>query len=820
MNGRMTELRDDLRFAARLLRKSPGFTAVALLTLALAIGANTAIFSVVNGVLLRPLPYPEPERLFVVERYSAESNAVHMSVPQYAFLRVQPRPFSRITAYPSFNASFTLGESHPPERVWGTQVTHAFFEVFGLELAVGRGFLPEEDVPGGPLVVVLSHELWRSRFGGKPEAIGQSLALNGIPHTIIGVAPEGFRYPADAALWTPLQLNLAATDNTHYLRLIGQLKPGVEPETVNSIVGAQGDELRANRPELFRAGVGFHVSPLHKAVAGSAKPALLVLLGAVGLLLLTACVNLANLQLARATGRERELALRTALGASPARLARQLLTESVLLSGAGGVLGLLLAAVALPGLLALAPEGLPLRESIRVDGMVLAFTFCMSVLSGLVFGVLPAWQASRMAPRGSLQVSTLRATLGAVGTRTRRGLVVCQVALAVILLISATLLVKSFTLLSSVAPGFEPDGVLTTKLSLPATRYGLPNAMEAFVQQVADRGQAVSGIQAVGFATVLPMEEGPGIDFRIHGGPSNPEETRIGASLYRPVTGGYFKALKIGLVRGRLLDHLDRHGSPPVVLINEAAARRFWPGEDPIGRFVTLGVSLKVMADVGRREIIGVVKDVREQGLHAEPPPVIYIPQGQLPEKFHALLLNLLPIRLLVRGSGDPAVLAEEMRRVIWSVDSQLPVAQFMQLEQFVSGSLGAQRFNTLLMGLMAGLALLLAAMGIYGVLSYVVNQRTQEMGVRLALGATRAQVVWFVLRQGLGTVVIGMGLGILGAMWFTHLLSTLLVYVSEQDPVAFIVAPALLLLVALVAILVPALRASRVDPMVALRAE
>ena len=820
MNGRLTELRDDLRFAARLLRKSPGFTAVALLTLALAIGANTAIFSVVNGVLLRPLPFPEPERLFVVERYSPESNAVHMSVPQYAFLRTQPRPFSRLTAFPSFNASFTLGKAHPPERVWGTQVTHPFFEVFGLRFPHGRGFLPEEDVPGGPPVVVLSHDLWQSRFGGKPEVVGQVLALNGIPHTIVGVAPEGFRYPADAALWTPLQLDLATSTNTHYLRVIGQLTPGVEPGQVSSIVTAQGEQLRAKRPELFRAGVGLHASPLHKVVSGSARPALLVLLGAVGLLLLTACVNLANLQLARATGRERELALRTALGASPARLVRQLLTESVLLSGAGGVLGLLVAAGALPGLLALAPERLPLRESIRVDGMVLAFTFGVSVLSGLVFGVLPAWQASQLAPRGSLQVSTLRATLGIKGTRTRRVLVMCQVALAVILLISASLLVKSFTLLSNVAPGFVPDGVVTTKLSLPATRYGKLDAMESFVRQVTDRGQAVPGVQSVGFATVLPMEEGPGIDFRIHGGPSNPEETRTGASLYRPVTGGYFKVLKIQLVRGRLVDHLDRNGSPPVLLINEAAARRFWPGEEPIGRFVTLGVSLPVMADAGRREIIGVVKDVREHGLHTEPPPLLYIPQGQLPEKFHALLLDLLPVRLLVRGSEDPAVLAEAMRQVIWAVDSQLPVAQFVPMEQLVSGSLAAQRFNTLLMGLMAGLALLLAAMGIYGVLSYVVNQRTQEMGLRLALGATRARVVWFVLRQGLTTVGIGLGLGMLGAYWFTQLLSSLLVYVSELDPVAFIAAPGLLLLVALVAILVPALRASRVDPMVALRAE
>jgi predicted permease len=820
MNGRLTELRDDLRFAARLLRKSPGFTAVAVLTLALAIGANSAIFSVVNGVLLRPLPFSEPERLFIVDRSSTRQNADHVSVPQFAFLAAQPGPFSLITAYPTFNTSFTLGHARPPERVWGAQVTRAFFEVLGVPLQLGRGFLPEEDVPGGPHVVVLSHELWRDRFGGQAQALGQSIALNGAPHTIIGVTPPGFQHPAGVSLWTPLQLQLATAENTHYLTVIGLLRPGQDPEQVDSLVRAQGEQLRASRPEVLRAEVVLSARPLHKAMAGGARPALLVLLGAVGLLLLTACVNLANLQLARATGRERELALRTALGASPARLVRQLLTESVLLSFVGGVLGLLLAVGALPGILALASDRLPLKEAIRVDGMVLAFTFGVSMLSGLVFGVLPAVQASRLAPRGSLQVSTLRATIGTAGARTRRVLVVCQVALALILLIGASLLVKSFTLLSTMEPGFEPRGVATTKLSLPTTPYGEVNAMESFIREVTALGQAVPGVEAVGFATVLPMEEGPGIDFRIHGGPSSQEPARIGASRYRPVSGGYFKVLKIDLVRGRLLDDLDRYGTPPVVVINEAAAQRFWPGEEPLGQFVTLGVSSPTMADVGRREIIGVVKNVREQGLHADPPPVIYVPISQLPARFHELLVVLLPQTLLVRSSASTASVTEAMQGVIWSLDSQLPVPQFVPMEQRIRGSLGARRFNTLLMGMMAGLALLLAAMGIYGVLSYLVNQRTQEMGVRMALGATRAQVVWLVLRQGLVTVGLGLALGVLGALWFTHLLSSLLVYVSELDPVAFIVAPVLLLLVALVAILLPALRASRVDPMVALRTE
>jgi putative ABC transport system permease protein len=820
MNARLTELREDLRFAARLLRKSPGFTAAAVLTLTLAIGANTAIFSVVNGVLLRSLPFPEPERLFVVERKAADRNALHMSVPQYVYLSAQRQPFSRLTAYPAFNTAFVVGNDRPPERVWGAQVTRSFFEVFGLQLSLGRGFLPEEDVPGGPRVVVLGHQLWQSRFGAQPQVLGQTLVMNGEPYTIIGVAPAGFRHPAAAELWTPLQLDLGTSDRTHYLTVIGQLRPGEDPERVSPLVMKQGEQLRASHPELLRADVVIQASPLHTPMANSARPALLVLLGAVGLLLLTACVNLANLQLARATGRERELALRTALGASRARLARMLLTESVLLSGAGGVLGLVLAAAALPGLLALAPAQLPLRESIRVDGSVLAFTFGVSVLAGLVFGVLPAWQASLLEPRSSLQVSTLRATLGSAGIRTRRVLVICQVALAVILLIGATLLVKSFTLLRNVEPGFDPEGVLAIKLSLPTPRYSQLESVESFVREAANLGKSLPGVEAVGFTIVLPLEQGPGIDFRIHGGPLGPEQTRLGAALYRPVSGGYFKVLKIALVRGRLLDDLDRRGSVPVVVINEAAARRFWPGEDPIGQEITVGVSVPLLAELGRREIIGVVKDVREQGLDVAPPPIIYMPLGQMPLRFHSLGVALLPQSLLVRTSGSPAALTEPMKHLIWTMDSQLPVTQIIPMEQLVSGSLGTQRFNTLLMGLMAGLALLLAAMGIYGVLSYVVNQRTQEIGVRMALGATRVQVVWVVLRQGMVTVLIGLVLGVLGALWFTQLLSTLLVYVSELDPVAFIVAPVLLLVVALVAILLPALRASRVDPMVALRAE
>jgi predicted permease len=813
----MSELRDDLRFAARLLRKSPGFTAVALLTLALAIGANTALFSVVSGVLLRPLPFLEPEQLFLVVRRTPDGTPTPTSVPQYAFLSGQDRPFSRMAAWPALTSGFNLSEEALPERVPGKRVTRSFFEVLGVQLALGRGFLPEEDVPGGPRVVVVGHGLWQRRFAGRSDILGRSLLLDGEPYTIVGVAPPGFAYPEQAQLWIPLQLDMTSTEDAHYLTVIGRLKPEVDPAQVGSLIKSQGEQLRALRSAAVRPGFWMDAVELQLAMTRFVRPALLVLLGAVGLVLLIACVNLANLQLARATARERELAVRAALGASPSRIARQLLTESVLLSGAGGVLGLLLASAALPALLMLAPMGPFLRDRIHVDGHVLLFTLGVSVLTGMIFGLLPAWQVSRLDPRGSLQVSAWRSTTAAAVGRVRRVLVVAQMALALILLIGASLLVKSFVALIDTAPGIDARNVLTMKLAPPETRYGKPEAFEAFIQGVLGRVRALPGVQAVGFAVTLPFQPGNRLDFTIHGGEQRGDAQGVGEALFRPVTGGYFQALKIELASGRLLDDQDTHGSMPVAVINEATARRYWPGENPVGKYITIGTGIPQLADKVPREIIGVVRDVHELGLHAAPPAIVYIPLGQMSVPFIARTLRLEPLSLLLRGSGEHAAAVQGEIR---AVDAMLPVSDILPMEELGSRSLGTWRFTTTMMGLMAGLALVLAAVGIYGVLSYLVSQRTREIGVRLALGASRGQVVWLVLRQGLLTVGVGVALGVAGAFALARLIEQSLYAVSPLDPLAFFVASGVLVGVALAAMGLPAWQASRVDPMVALRYE
>jgi putative ABC transport system permease protein len=816
----MAELRDDLRFAARLLLRSPLFAAVAILSLALAIGANTAIFSVVNGVLLRPLPFQEPQRLYQVVRHDPGRDDAPISVPQYAFLLRQPQPFAQMAAWPVIDTGFNLSGHGPPERIFGARVTPSFFGVLGVPPMLGRDFLPEEGQEGGPPVVVLGYELWKQHFGGAKDIIGRSLVLDGEERTIVGVMPAGFKYPHSAQLWMPLWLNLSTTEDTHYLEVVGRLNPEAATARVGAEVKAQGEQLRASRSGAVRPGHWLDADELHTVRVRPVRTALLVLLGAVGLVLLIACLNLANLQLARATRREREMAVRIALGASPARLLRQLFAESLLVACVGGLLGLLLAVWALPAMLAQSPEGLLRPEEITVSGSVLLFTLGVSLLAGLLFGLLPAWHASRKDPRGSLLVSAFRASSGAPRGRIQWVLVVGQVALAVILLVGASLAAKSYVLLRGTVPGFNVGEVRTVKLSLSEARYGTPAALETFARSVTERLKGLPGVQAVGFALTLPLETGLRLEFSIQGRPAEPLGEEEVQAHYRPVTHGYFEALKIDLVRGRLVDDLDRSGSAPVAVINEAAARRYWPGQDPIGQRIRLGTGIPQLADPEPREIIGVVRDVRERELAAEPQPVVYVPLGQMPPALLTRFASILPENLLIRSSRGTEDLVQAVRRAVWEEDRTQPVKELTNLEATLVRTWAPQRGNTMLMGLMAGLALALAGVGIYGMLIYRVNQRAREMGVRLALGATRGAVVWLVLRHGLSAVGVGVGLGLGAAVKLARLLDHSLYSASELDPVVLLTAPAVLVVVALLSMWLPVRRASRVDPMVSLRAE
>ena len=814
-------LAQDLRYTLRILWKTRTTRLVAFVTLALAIGATTAIFTVVDALLLRSLPFPDANRLVQVGRAYPSGLEEATSVPKFMHWRTHGRQvFLDMAAYGDLGSGFNLARSDRPERLIGSRVSAAFFDVMGVQPLLGRAFRQEEDLPGGPRLVILGYTVWKNHFEGRPDIIGQAISLNSEPYRVVGVMPGGFRFPDAADLWTLFQFDPGSQSRANNFKVIARLKPETTLNEARASMDVAGHALRRALPDLMGANETIGLRPVRDQLYGDMRSALLILLAAVGFVLLIACVNVANLQLAQAAERHHELALRAALGASRWTVVRQLLLESVLLASGSGVAGVALAYAGVPALLALSPVHVAYADAITVDWRVLGFALVISVVAGLAVGLLPAWQSARPNLDAVLRSGGHR-MIGKTSGWTRRTLVASEVALALILTIGACLLVKSFAGLQSRHPGFAVENVLTMKLALPEARYGTGEALARFQERLEERLATIPGVRAAALAHTLPLELGSDLPFTIEGRYVPGTEQGVENADYRPVSRSYFKALDIPVRRGRLFDARDRRGALPVAIINESAARRIWPREDPIGQRITVGQPfVPDLADTSPREIIGIVADVREEGLGTNPPSIVYVPLSQQNDRYAAVGARLLPYAVVVRGETRVEPLTRSLQQAIWSIDPQQAISDVRPMREIVAESLGSDSFNAVLLGGLASLALLLAAVGLYGVIAHLVGQQTREIGVRMALGATRAGVLALFLRQALTTVTVGIVVGLVGAFGVTRALRTLLTGISTTDPWVFGLAPLLMLGVALVAAGRPAIRAARVDPAQALRAE
>ena len=805
----MDTLLQDLRFALRMLMKNPGFTAVAAITLTIGIGANTAIFSVVNAVLLRPLPYRDPARLMLVNESSKQVPDMSVSYPNFLDWRERNHVFEKTTALQPSQATLTGLER--PERLGCWNVSADFLATLGTSPRLGRDFTAQDDRAGAEPVAIVTDRLWRTRFGGDPGLVGRPLTLDGRSVVVVGVLPADFRvYYPEGDLFLPLGLNadrMQDRDNHPGIYVVGRLRAGATIETARADMDGIARVLEQQYPKT-NTGNRVRMKPLADDVVGTIRPALVVLAVAVGFVLLIACANVANLLLARASTREKEIAIRRALGASRARVLRQVLTESTLLSLLGGGLGLLLATWLTDVLLSLVPATLPRLDEVRLDGAVLGFSLGLSLLTGLVFGIAPAWQASRSGLLEPLKEATRGSSSGRAQHRFRSVLVMGEIALALVLLTGAGLMARSFLSLSRVDPGFRPDDILSAQLVLPRVKYPESARILVFADKLLPAVEALPGVVSVGTVNPLPLTgEGWQNNFWVESRPI-PTLGEVPNSDYHVVGGDYFGTMGIPLLRGRLFDAGDREDTTPVALVNETMARRYWPHGDAVGQRMRTGPQEDPNPWL---TIVGVVGDVRQYGLDQELKTQFYRPQRQMP---------LRSMSLVVRTAADPAGLAAPLRGAVLSVDSDQPVYNVRTMASLLSDASAPRRLSLLLLGAFAATAVLLAGVGIYGVLAYSVTQRTHEIGIRMALGARRGDVLFMIFRQGLRMVLIGAALGVAAAFGLTRLMASLLFGVSPTDPATLAMVSAVLVGVALLACLVPARRASGVDPMIALRCE
>ena len=813
----------DIMHSVRMFRRSPGFTVAAVAALALGIGANTAIFSVVNTVLLKPLTYPDPDRIVQFLLTSPQGSGPGASVTKFNIWKQQTQVFQDVTAYDFGGPGLNLTGGAFPEQVQGIHVTEDYFRLFGAQAATGRTFTAEEDRPNGGHVVVLSNGLWKRRFGGDPGIVGKAISLGNQPYTVVGILASSFVTDPPADLWLPFQFDPNSNDQAHYFLAAARLKPGVTLGMAKAQMQLAANQFRRKYPGVLGPKDGFSVQELQDAIVSDVRSSLLVLIGAVSFVLLIACANVANLLLVRASGRRREIAIRAAVGAGRMRIIRQLLTESVLLSLAGGALGLVLGMVGVRALLAINPGNIPRigehGAAVTLDWLVLAFTLGVSLLTGILFGLIPAFEATRSDLSATLKESGGRTGTSFRQNKARSVLVISEMALALVLLIGAALLIRTFIALRAVDPGFNAHNVLTMQMSLTGPRFEKTAGVAQLARDGIQRLESLPGVEAAGTTCCLPLEGGFGLPFTILGRPLT-NGPYHGGGGWMTISPRYFDVFKIPLMRGRSFTLRDDGSAPGVAIINQAMAHQYWPKSDPLKDRIVIGKGVGPEFEEPARQIVGVVADVRDGGLNRNPRPTMYIPVAQVPDGVTALNARIGPIAWIVRTRVSPHSLTSAIEKELREASGGLPVAHVRSMDEIVVQSTARADFNMVLLTIFGCSALLLAAIGIYGLMAYTVEQRTQEIGIRMALGAESHNVRNMVIVQGMRLALVGVVIGIAASFGLTRLIATFLFGVKSWDPTVFVIVPLVLSAVALFAVWLPARRATLVDPIDALRYE
>lgn len=818
----MGDFRNDLKYSLRMLIASPAFTVTAIAALALGIGANTAIFTVVNAVLLKPLTYPDSGRIVRFLNTSPQGSGASSSPENFNAWRAQTSVFQDVAAYDFGGPGFNL-TGDVPEQVHGIHVSADYFRLFGAPVLLGRTFTQQEDSPGGGNVVVISYGFWQRKFGGNPRIVGSAISLSNESYTIVGVVGRSFATDPPADLWVPFQIDPNSTNLGHYFFVAGRLKPGVTLDQANAALKLTADQFRRAHPDDLGPQDSFGVQPLRDSIVAGARTSLLILLGAVSFVLLIACANVANLLLARAAGRQREFAIRAAMGASRTRIVRQLLTESVVLALSGGMLGLGLGYLGVRALLAVSPADLPrIGEhggAVGIDWRVAGFAVGISLLTGVLFGLFPAIGASRPDLNTTLKESSNRSGTGFRQGRARSALVISEVSLALVLLAGAALLIRTYIALRNVDPGFDARNVLTLDMSLTGDRFLKTAGVTQVSRDGRERLNAVPGVEESAFTCCLPIDVGYGLPFNVVGRPTG-KSPSTGGSAWMSASPGYLSVFKIPLLRGRDFTEQDDGSSPGVVIINQTFAKKFWSKQDPLGQQILIGKGVGPQFVESPRRIIGIMADVHDGGLDQDPFPLMMVPSAQVTDGMTALNANIGPMTWVVRTHGDPHQYIAAITKQLALASGGFPVAHVRPMTEIVVQSTARQDFNMLLLTIFGAMALILASIGIYGLMTYSVQQRMQEMGIRMALGADRAQIRNLVVWQGMRLAIAGVLLGVAAAFGLTRFLASFLYGVKSWDPLAFVTVPVVLSAVALLSVWFPAMRASRLDPQQALRME